>query len=251
MPRLVAVVPVFNEAATVPGVVRRLGKLCPVIVVDDASTDGSGAGAAAAGARVVRLPARGGKGAALRLGFAEALRAGADGVATLDGDGQHDPAELPRLIAAGRRVPEALVVGDRLGGLGDRIPRARLAAIRIADRWLGWLTGMPLRDTQCGFRLYPAVFLRAARLREEGFVLESEALVEAARRGFPLVSVPLRAIYPPGRASRFRGLADGLRIGRYLAREVVREAARRIAVEPRGRRVRVAWPLPDARGGGG
>jgi glycosyltransferase involved in cell wall biosynthesis len=244
--RLVAVVPVFNEAATVAAVVRDVSRLCPVIVVDDASTDDSAGHAARAGAYVVRVTARAGKGAALRLGFARALQVGAAAVATLDGDGQHDPAELAALLAAGRRMPDAVVIGDRLGGVGDRIPRARLAAIRVADRFLGWLTQTQLRDTQCGFRLYPAAFLRVARLREDGFVLESEALVEAARRGVPLVSAPVRSIYPPGRASRFRGLVDGYRIGRYLAREVVREAARRAGLEVRGRRVRVAWPLPDA-----
>jgi glycosyltransferase involved in cell wall biosynthesis len=241
---IVAVVPVFNEASTIAAVVVGLGMLCPVIVVDDASTDASTARAVAAGAAcVIRARRRAGKGAALRAGFAEALRRGAQAVVTVDGDGQHDPGDLPRLIAAARRAPGALVVGDRLGrDAGDPIPRPRCVAIHAADRFVRWLTRTPIRDSQCGFRVYPATFLRAAALREEGFVLETEALVGAARRGHPLVSVPVRAIYPPGRASRFRALTDGVLIGCYIAREVLREAPRRLAAELRNRRVSAALP---------
>lgn len=235
---VVAVVPVFNEAATVGAVVRRLREVCPVIVVDDASTDGSGAKAAAVGAAcVLRNPRRAGKGAALRWGFAEALRRDATAVATLDGDGQHDPRDLPRLLAAAREAPQALVVGDRLARPdGDRIPATRLGAIRVADWCLRRLTRAGIRDTQCGLRVYPAAFLRAVSLREEGFVLETEALVRAARAGYGVVSVPVRRIYPPGRASRFRALADGGRIGWYLARESLREVGRRLRDEALGRR---------------
>jgi glycosyltransferase involved in cell wall biosynthesis len=244
MSSVVAVVPVFNEAATVAAVVAAVRPLCPVIVVDDGSTDTSRARAAAAGAtRVVRARRRAGKGAALRAGFAEALALGAEAIVTLDGDGQHDPRELPRLVDAARRAPDALVLGDRLGGGGDPIPPARRSAIRATDRCLRWLTRRPLRDTQCGFRVYPATFLRTVALREEGFVLETEAIVRAARHGHPIVSVPVRAIYPPARASRFRALGDGVRVGLYLAREIRREALRRLAGEGR---LRLSAPLPDA-----
>jgi glycosyltransferase involved in cell wall biosynthesis len=195
---------------------------------------------------VIRTGRRAGKGAALRAGFAEALRRGAAAVATLDGDGQHDPADLPRLLAAARRTPRALVLGDRLAGVGgDRIPRTRLGAIRVADRFIRWLTQRAVRDTQCGFRVYPAALLRLVRLREEGFVLESEALLAAARSGYAIVPVPVRAIYPPGRASRFHALVDGTRIGWYLAREVLREAPRRLLAAARVRR-RTFLPLPHA-----
>jgi glycosyltransferase involved in cell wall biosynthesis len=231
MSGLVAVVPVFNEEGTVGTLVRRLRRRCPVIVVDDGSTDDGGARALAAGAaRVIRLGRRAGKGAALQRGFQEALRMGATAVVTLDGDGQHDPADLPRLVAVARRRPLALVLGDRLGTRrGDRMPWTRLTAVRLADRALGWLTGAPVRDSQCGFRLYPATLLRSVALSEPGFVLETEVLVKALRAGHPVVGAPVRRIYPPDRRSRFRAVGDGARIVGYLLREVGQELGRRVA----------------------
>ncbi|MGH7267953.1 MAG: hypothetical protein ACREMB_24315, partial [Candidatus Rokuibacteriota bacterium] len=143
------------------------------------------------------------------------------------------------LLAAAARAPHAVVLGNRLDDRGgDPIPPVRRRAILAADRCLRWLTRSPVRDTQCGLRVYPAAFLRSAGLRGERFVLETEALLGASRLGHPLVSVPVRAIYPPGRRSRFRALADGARIAWYLARESVVEAGRRLASEPVGRRLR-------------
>ena len=214
------VVPVFDEAATLGRVVEAARAHCPVIVVDDASTDESARTANRAGAiEVLRHLRREGKGAALRTGFGAALRHGAAAVATLDGDGQHDPVDLPRLLAAHRDTPDALVLGDRFGGPGgDPIPFLRRVAILTADRLLGPLLPAPLSDSQCGFRIYPGPFLRDVPLREERFVLETEALVRAVRAGYRLVSVPVRAVYPAGRRSRFLAVTDATRIAWYLAR---------------------------------
>ena len=219
-PGLWAVVPVFDEVATLGGVVKALRAYCPVIVVDDASTDGSAGVAACAGAvEVLRHARREGKGAALRTGFGAALRHGAAAVATLDADGQHDPADLPRLLAAHRAAPDALILGDRFGAeAGDPIPTLRRMAIRAADRALGLILPAPLSDSQCGFRIYPGSFLREVALRERRFVLETEALVRAVRAGYRLVSVPIRSVYLQGRRSRFHAVADGARIAWYLAR---------------------------------
>jgi glycosyltransferase involved in cell wall biosynthesis len=215
-----AVVPVFDEGPTLGRVVERLRAHCPVIVVDDASTDGSAGVAARAGAaEVLRHPRREGKGAALRTGFGAALRHGATAVVTLDGDGQHDPEDLPRLLLAHSEAPDALVLGDRFGRKGgDPIPPLRRLAIRMADRALGPMLPAPLSDSQCGFRIYPGEFLRGVVLCEERFVLETEALVRAVRAGYRVVSVPIRSVYPRGRRSRFHAVTDVARIAWYLMR---------------------------------
>lgn len=227
-----AVVPVFDEAATVGGVISALRAHCPVIVVDDGSVDESAETATRAGAaRVLRHARREGKGAALRTGFAAALRQGATAVMTLDGDGQHDPADVPRLHAAHCQAPDALILGDRFAARsGDPIPPLRRLAIRAADRALGSIVPGPVSDSQCGFRIYPGTFLRDVMLREGRFVLETEAVVQAARAGYRLVSVPIRSVYPPGRQSRFHAVTDVARIAWYLAR---------VWLEPRGTTARI------------
>jgi len=227
--QLWAVVPVFDEVSTLGSIVERLRAHCPVIVVDDASTDGSARAAGRSGAAVVvRHARRAGKGAALRTGFCAALRRGATAVATLDGDGQHDPADLPRLLAAHVAAPDALVLGHRFGAVaGDPIPALRRLAIRAADRILGPILPTRPSDSQCGFRIYPGAFLREIPLVEDGFVLETEALVQATWAGYRLVSVPIRSVYPRGRRSRFHAVTDVARIAWYLAR--VRLGARRTA----------------------
>jgi glycosyltransferase involved in cell wall biosynthesis len=230
---------VFDEGPTLGGVVERLRAHCPVIVVDDASTDGSADVAARAGAAaVLRHARRQGKGAALRSGFGLALRQGATAVVTLDGDGQHDPEDLPRLLLAHAEAPDALVLGDRFGAPGgDPIPPLRRLAIRAADLGLAPILPAPLSDSQCGFRIYPGAFLREVALREGGFVLETEALVRAARAGYRLVSVPIRSVYPRDRRSRFHAVTDAGRIAWYLARVWL----------GRGVAPRLARPAPVAR----
>jgi len=226
-------IPVFNEAATIGDIVERARLHGPVLVVDDGSTDATAARAAAAGAEVVTLEARRGKGAALRRGFAEARRRGVARVVTLDGDGQHEPDEIPRLLKVAIEEPAALVIGGRLTGLtespGRVIPAARLAALRVAGFFIDWLSGVAVLDTQSGFRVYPASLLAAVSPRRGGFVLETEMLLRAADRGVTIREVPVTPIHFEDRRSRFRPARDGLAVGTYLAGRIASRWAREAA----------------------
>ncbi|HEY7252085.1 MAG TPA: glycosyltransferase family 2 protein, partial [Methylomirabilota bacterium] len=223
-------VPVFNEAATIGDIVERARLHGPVLVIDDGSTDDSAARAVVAGAEVMTLAGRRGKGAALRAGFAEGLRRGVARVVTLDGDGQHDPDDIPRLLKVAVEEPRSLVVGGRLGGLpaypARAMPADRLAALRVAGFFINWLTGMAVADTQSGFRVYPAALLATAPPRRGGFVLESEMLLRAAEHGFDIVEVPIAPLHFEDRRSRFRPARDGLAVGAFLAGHIARRWGR-------------------------
>jgi hypothetical protein len=213
--RLVAVIPVHNEAATIGAVVVATRRYLPVIVVDDASDDESGAIATAAGATVLTLPKQCGKGAALQQGFHKALRCGADAVVTLDGDGQHDPHDIPQLLAAHHHWPDSLIIGGRLA-TSVAIPRYRLQAIQVASFWINWLGGSTVQDTQSGFRVYPAQLLRTLSLKQGGFLLESEVVIKASRAGYGVQEIPVRTIYRTGQRTQYRPCRDGLTAAVYL-----------------------------------
>lgn len=213
------VVPVYNEAATVAAVVRAARAHAPVLVVDDGSTDASGDAARAAGAEVLRHEHRRGKAAALRTGIAAARESGATVVVTLDGDGQHDVGDLPRVLAAADAA--TLVVGGRLAG-GAWLPTGRLNAIRVAGFFVNWVSGLRVMDTQSGFRAYPAALFDDVHPRRGGFVFETEVLIAAAAGGWRVVEIPVTPIPRAARRSRFRPAIDGAAIAAYLAGCVMR-----------------------------
>ena len=220
-PKIAVVIPALDELPTIRDVVMRaLREVERVIVVDDGSTDGTGAALQGLPVTVLRNPANRGKAASLRRGMVCALMDGASAIVTLDADAQHRPEDIPRFIAAHLRDPSALIVGARLHEK-DRIPRARYLANRFANFWIAWAAGYPISDTQSGFRLYPASVLAAIDVRNDksaGFVFESAVLINAAHRGVTSVAVSISAIYESGaRRSHFRPVVDILLIARMVA----------------------------------
>jgi len=218
--RYAIVIPACNEAATIRDVVARATAVAAtVIVVDDGSSDGTRERVAGLPVTLLRNQRNLGKGASLWRGMQHALALGVAGVVTLDGDGQHAPEDVPRLLRVARAHPDDLVIGARLAG-GRGAPRARRAANRVADFFIGWAAGQPLDDSQSGFRVYPAALLRRLDVKHgpgRGFVFESDALIVAARRGVRVRSVAIAAVYPPNaRPSHFRPVVDIARISRTI-----------------------------------
>lgn len=185
----------------------------PVLVVDDGSNDGTAEIARAAGAELVRHPQNRGKGEALRTGFAEALRRGVPGVITLDADGQHAPACIPRFLEASRGAD--LVLGCRMDD-PRAMPWLRRQTNRATSRIVSALARQPIRDSQCGFRWISAGILGAVPLRSGGYAQESEILVRAARSGFHIVEIPLRPVYGE-ETSHMRKVRDTLKFLRLVA----------------------------------
>ena len=186
--------------------VRGVRRFVPdVLVVDDGSEDGTAAAAAAAGAAVLRREANGGKGTALRDGLAVLLRESFTHVAFVDADGQHDPEDLPGLLAAARSGSD-FVVGSRLADPGG-MPAKNFWANTIGDKVLSRMTGLPVEDGQSGYRVIAAGLLRRLRLASRRFAIENEMLVKAAPYVRRFAVVPVRTIYGPG-ASHYRPLRD-------------------------------------------
>ncbi len=226
-PEWAVLVPAHNERQTirevVEGALRHVGR---VIVVDDGSTDGTADALAGLDVTIIRHEENRGKGIRLAEGLAHAVAAGADGVITLDADGQHDPEDIPAFIDAARAAPGALVVGDRFADR-DSIPSKRYASICFGDWWIGIAAGQPIRDAQCGMRLYPARLVREVNVppdEREHFTYETSVLIRAARAGLRIVRVPIAARYEgfQQRPSHYRPALDTMRITRVVSRHVWR-----------------------------
>ncbi|HET9796298.1 MAG TPA: glycosyltransferase family 2 protein, partial [Thermoanaerobaculia bacterium] len=150
----------------------------------------------------------GGKGAAIRSGL-ESLLANprVSHVVFLDGDGQHDPAEIPKFVDAARREP--FVIGSRMGDR-ESIPGYRYETNRIGDMILSRMTGLRVEDGQSGFRAVASALLRRLRLRADGYLVETEMLLKAAPLVPRFATVPIRAIY--GGPSHYRPFRDTWKI---------------------------------------
>ena len=200
-------IPCFNEAGHIAAVVAGVQRYLPnVIVVDDGSTDGTADKAKAAGAEVVRFTKNSGKGSALRAGWQRAKERGFDWVLMLDGDGQHAPEGIPKFFASAGESNAALVVGNRMNNC-RAMPWLRRQANRWMSRRLSRLTGVPLPDSQCGFRLACLETLLRLPLRVNHFEIESEMLVAFLAAGQKTGFVPVQTIYKTG-ASKIHPFAD-------------------------------------------
>lgn len=221
----VIVIPAYNEASTIRTVVEgTLTQLPRVIVIDDGSHDRTTDELAGLPITLLRNVRTMGKGESLRRGMAAAVREGAQAVITLDGDGQHEPKDIPSLLEMHHRNPTALLIGSRLHDKRS-IPRARYHANRVANFWISWAAGQAIDDSQSGFRLYPIDVVTDAamtRCKTGGFVFESEVLIEAGRAGVRIRSVPVAAIYGRHlRRSHFRQVADIALIVRMVAWKLI------------------------------
>jgi glycosyltransferase involved in cell wall biosynthesis len=197
MTRVAAVVPAFEEEAAIGAVVAEIVAFDPsidVVVVDDGSSDGTAAAAAAAGATVVRLPFNLGIGAAVQTGFRWALERDYDLAVRLDGDGQHDPAELPKLLAPIERDEGDVVTGSRFREEEDgyRPPLGRRVGITWFARLVSLLSGQRVTDTTSGFQALNRSGIELFARDYPSDYPEVEATVLLLKHRLRLVEVPVR-----------------------------------------------------------
>ena len=198
-PKLVVIIPAYNEAATIRSSVQSVrdavasdgGTPAQVFVVDDGSTDGTGAAARDAGAdRVIRHQTNLGLGAAVRSGLRAGRQAGADIVVKIDADGQHEPEDIHRLMQPIVDDEADLVYGDRFSGIEYRMPTLRRLGNRTFTALMRRLTRWPLRDSQPGIFAASKAYLEGFRL-PGNYNYTQQILLDAYHRGLRFTHVPV------------------------------------------------------------
>ena len=187
--------PAYNESSTIGPIIKDAGLFIGrIMVIDDGSSDNTADVARAHGAIVLKHTRNRGKGRALRTGFEYALQDGYELIATMDGDGQHDPMDLPRFFDHFRRTRPDILVGGRFK------ERSRMPLHRRLNNWLvsnvgSALCGQKVPDFQSGYRFVKAEVLKNIPLETERYETESELLIKAGRLGFRIESTPIITIY--------------------------------------------------------
>ncbi|MBN1759405.1 MAG: DUF2062 domain-containing protein [Chitinispirillaceae bacterium] len=223
----VIVIPTYNNERTIVEVVRGTISIgIPVVVVNDGSTDATGGLLGEMEAiTLLSFSENRGKGAALRTAFEWCLEHRYTHAITMDGDGQHLAEDIPIFLDKITEDPRALWIGDRLLPVDGSIaqPSRSRFGRRFGAFWYRFYTGLSIRDTQCGFRVYPLVTFATTGCRRDRFEYEIEALILAAWRGIPVKSVPIHLLYqaPEERVSHFRPVRDFLRISKVNSRAAI------------------------------
>ena len=205
------IIPVYNHRQQVAEVIRQARVLeLPILVVDDGSTDGTGAVLEQIpGITLLRHAVNQGKGAAILTGFAAASPA-CDWAMTIDADGQHLPEDGLALLEMARECGRVIVVGNRQGMLQDNVPWTSRCGRAFSNFWV-WVAGGPaIGDSQSGFRLYPLPEAMQLGVKARRYQFEVEILANANQQEIRTVEVPVRVVYqPPGvRVSHFRPFLD-------------------------------------------
>ena len=203
----VALIPCFNEAPHIGGLIGSVQTFLPhVLVVDDGSTDDTAQKAKGAGAAVIRSGRNIGKGRALRAGWEQAHERGFGWALMLDGDGQHAPSDIPEILRGAEQSGASLVVGNRMGDTGT-MPRLRRAANAWMSRRISRLVGAKVPDSQCGFRLARLELLLRLPILTNRFEVESSMLTAFFQHGQKVEFVPVQTIYRSAK-SNIRPLRD-------------------------------------------
>ena len=224
--KVIAAIPCFNEQQFIADIVSRAKKYVDqVIVIDDGSTDATANIAQAAGAIVIRHIERGGAGAATRAAFQAAKASHADILVTLDGDGQHNPDEIPQLIAPILRKEAALVIGSRFLQATQQTQQTQQTQVTQQTHilWyrkfgidvINWLYNMGAKvkvsDSQSGFRAHSRKLLDTVAITENGFGFSVQVLIQARDKGLRIKEVSVSCIYHPN-GSTLNPLIHGLSV---------------------------------------
>ncbi|MDH3217258.1 MAG: glycosyltransferase family 2 protein [Candidatus Krumholzibacteria bacterium] len=219
--KIAVVVPAFNAARHLTAVIDDICRTIPaqqIIVVDDGSTDETSDKARKAGVNVVEHTVNQGKGAALSSGAKKAVEMGMDYVVTLDADGQHDPAEIPKFIEHAQKTGADIILGNRMKDRKD-MPFIRVFANRATSAFVSLRTGKNIPDSQNGYRMLRTWVFDKVKLETKRYDTESEILIKAAAAGASIDSIPVQTIYG-SEASSVNPVIDTMRFFRMVFRSM-------------------------------
>jgi len=188
--KITVVIPAFNEEISIGSIVLKTKKYSDqIIVIDDGSVDKTAMIAKLAGAKIIRHHKNMGKGEALKTGFNVASQNGTEIIVTINADGQHDPDEIPNVIAPILSKEADMVIGSRYLNGNNRAGQIFL------DRLTNINSRIKIADTQSGFRAFSVNALKLFHFRKNGFSIESEMLAEVARTGLKIKEVDIGVRY--------------------------------------------------------
>jgi len=207
---ILAVIPAYNEEVAIGSVVLRAkNHVDQVLVIDDGSSDATTMIAELAGASVIRHEKNQGKGMALRHAFLHARETGAEILVCLDADGQHNPDEIPRLLAPIKNGEADMVIGSRFLEIKSDIPRYRRAGQKVLTSLTNSISATKVTDSQSGFRAFSKKAIDSISLEEDGIGIESSMQRSADDLGLRIVEVPITCRYDIEHASKMGSVHHG------------------------------------------
>jgi len=224
--RTCVIIPTYNEAKTIADLIRQIrGQDLEAVVVDDGSNDDTDKIAKENGATVIKNQRNQGKGASLIRGFNYALSNEFEAVITMDGDGQHETADIPYFIRLAQYSNSGILIGNRMS-----TPKSMPFIRHLTNRFMSWviskITRQKIPDTQCGFRLIKKDVLEKLDLLTRRYEIESEILIKAASLGYRIESVPIKTIYM-GENSQINPFIDTLRFIKFITWQIHRPFIKR------------------------
>jgi glycosyltransferase involved in cell wall biosynthesis len=215
--KVCVLIPSYNESKTIASLIAQIvAKGLDVMVIDDGSVDKTAEIALRNGASVFRHEKNKGKGASLREGFRRILEKDYDAAIVMDGDNQHSPDDIPRLIDAARRTDADLIIGNRMSA-NQGMPPLRRATNRFMSRIISAICRRDIPDSQCGFRLIKRNVLKELNPVSSNYEIESETIIQAHHKGFNIRSIPVQTIYAEQK-SRINPFVDAIRFFRYIGK---------------------------------
>lgn len=234
-PKIIVGIPAYNEEGAIADVVAKsLPYAASVVVVDDGSRDLTAFRALNAGATVIRHTRNGGKGAAVATLFRYAIEQQADALVLIDGDGQHDPAEIPAVVAPCLADQADMVVGSRFLSVKSDVPFHRTLGQRAFNVLTTVASGVACSDSQSGFRAFSRRAFCAMRIAEASFSVECEQQFECSIHGLRLAEVAISCSYamPEKRSAYRQGFAVLYRLGSLSYRRRLLRQDPAIAIRP-------------------